>query len=68
MNRKHKSSGASDDVPSSSKKSKIDPERHSYPPLSLNAEDEMSIQRNMTLLQQELSKVKPHFDSIASLM
>lgn len=69
VNRKTKSSGPSDEMPSTpSKKSKIDPEKHSYPPLSLDVEDEVSLQRNMTLLQQELSKPKPHFDSVASLM
>lgn len=69
MNRKSKGMVASDDtcnIPS--KKTKIDPERHSYPPLSLEVEDEMCIQRNMTLLKQELLKSKLHFDSVASLM
>lgn len=66
VNRKTKGAVASDDtcnVPS--KKTKIDPERHSYPPLSLEVEDEMC---NMTLLNQELAKSKPHFESVASLI
>ena len=31
-------------------------------------EDDVAIQRNITLLQQELSKTKPHLESVASLM
>ena len=69
VNRKSKYAVQSDDVPSSpSKKSKIDPEKHAYPPLSLDAEDKTSLDRNITLLQQELAKARPHFESVASLM
>ena len=30
--------------------------------------DDVAIQRNITLLQQELSKPKPHLESVISLM
>ena len=50
------------------KKIKFDPEKHSYPPLSLDDEDEVSLKRNMVLLEQELSKPKPHSSTVTSLM
>ena len=37
-------------------------------PLIMSCEDEVSIQRNVALLQQELTKPRPHLDTVASLM
>lgn len=51
-----------------SKKIKYDPEKHLYPPLSLDDEDEVAFKRNMALLHQELSKPKPHVATVTSLM
>ena len=42
--------------------------KHTYPPLCGEIEDETCTKRNRALLQQELSKAKPHFDTVASLM
>ena len=71
VNRKSKDAVCGDkmEVDSTpSKRSKFDPECHSYPPLTLDAEDEMAHKRNQTLLNQELGKLKPHIGSVTSLM
>lgn len=70
MNRKSKKVLAdhSDEVSKPSKKQKIDLKKHTYPPLCGEIEDETSIKYIMALLQEELSKAKPHFDTVASLM
>lgn len=70
VNRKTKQFVADhkNDMPKPSKKQKFDPEKHGYPPLCQDVEDETSLKRNISLLQQELAKAKPNFDSVASLM
>lgn len=49
-------------------KSKIDPEKHLYPPMMFDNEDDVSVERNISLLRQEVSKPKPNVDTITSLM
>ena len=51
-----------------SKKHKANPEKHAYPSLPFDAEDETATERNCSFLKQEMSKQKPHFDSVISLM
>ena len=70
VNRKSKASGREEtsEPPTPTKRYKIDPEKHSYPSLPTNSEDETSILRNISLLKQELAKSKPNFDAVTSLM
>ena len=68
VNRKSKGAEYGDKACTPSKKHKADPEKHAYPSLPFDAEDDTATQRNFSLLKQELSKSKPHFDSVTSLM
>ena len=68
VNRKCKGSSHDDQSDHQSKKAKYDPEKHFCPPIVPENEDEVAIQRHITLLQQELSKPKPNLESVASLM
>ena len=72
INRKSKSSRRDDsgeDEPlRGSKKRKVDPEKHSYPSLAFEAEDEVAFERNVSLMKQELSKPKPQPGNVIMLM
>lgn len=70
VNRKSKASGREEtsEPPTPTKRCKVDPEKHSYPSLPINSEDETAILCNISLLKQELAKSKPNFDAVTSLM
>ena len=51
-----------------SKRSKVDPEHHTYPPLVLEADDETAYKCNVTLLKQECTKGRPNVDNVTSSM
>ena len=71
INRKSKSARNDDDeeVSRASKKSKISPEKHNYPSLTLhNDDDDVAFERNVSLLQQEVAKAKLQFACVTSLM
>lgn len=51
------------------KKVKVDPEKHTYPSLTLSdMEDDTANERNVALLKQEVAKSKPPIGNITSLM
>jgi len=68
VNRKSKGTFHDDVACTPSKKHRPDPEKHKYPSLPLDAEDDTATERSLFLLKQELSKSKPNTDSVMSLM
>ena len=70
INRKTKSARREDNSEEesikASKKNKVDPEKHSYPSLAFEAEDE--VECNVLLMKQERAKSKPQSGSVTSLM
>ena len=50
------------------KRVKTDPQKHSYPSLSGEPEDDTTHFRNLTLLQEEMDKLKPSNKNLNNLM
>ena len=69
INRKSKNPQSDQDEGSrASKKSKIAPEKHSYPSLTMDEDDDVAFERNVSLMKHELGKQKLQSASIFSLM
>lgn len=50
------------------KRVKTEPQKHSYPSLSGEPEDDTTHSRNLTLLQEEMDKLKPSNKNVKNLM
>ena len=70
VNRKSKSvrNDDEDEEPRASKKSKVCPEKHTYPSVEFQEDDDVAFERKVSLMQQEVSKQKPQAASVTSLM
>ena len=68
INRRSKHNNDEDEESRALKKTKIAPEKHTYPSLAIHNDDDVAFERNIGLLQQEMSKPKPQFSCVTSLM